>query len=107
VKTVWIVIGTQGEHSGRDTWLVRAFESEPEAQAWAAGAQAYCATSPCDRWDADRSPEYADWQRANPWDQAGAGAVQWEEADYPTANSTYSVAEVPFGTVIAGVSVKA
>lgn len=52
--TCYVVTGTQGEHSARQTWVVRAFEDKADADAWAAEADAYAKTVPCSRWSSKR-----------------------------------------------------
>ena len=103
---VYVVVGSRGVYSDRRTWIVRCLPSKTEAEEWAAGANAYAKTAPCGRWDAD-GPEYAAWQAANPWDRSGARATQWDENDDATEEATYKVIAVPFGTVVAGVELRA
>lgn len=94
MNTVYVVVGSAGEYSDTNVWLVASFATHELAQEWADKATEYGKTAPSDRYTPRLgSTVYDAWVAANPYDRSRCA----NEAEY-------SVVEVPYGTTLAGVT---
>jgi hypothetical protein len=91
---VYVVVGSAGEYSDTNVWLVASFATYELAQEWADKATEYGKTAPDLRWSPQLGTSVFDaWVRENPYDR------HWKAYE-----ATYTVVGLPYGTTLAGVT---